>query len=110
MSPVKASALCEHSAAKWWAIASRMRTASPRSASRSRPYSASVCSWVNRTPSPTRTATTRDLSTSAPRWSAMSAEATVSSAHTISAVARSQPPGNTEIRSKTRRSSSKSSS
>ena len=36
------------------AIASRMRTASPRSASRSRPYWASVCSWVNRSPSPAR--------------------------------------------------------
>ena len=49
-SPVKAAALCEHSRAKCSAIASRMRTASPRSVSRSRPYCASVCSWVNRSP------------------------------------------------------------
>ena len=49
-SPVYAAALCAHSSAKCLAIASRMRTASPRSVSRSRPYWASVWSWVNRTP------------------------------------------------------------
>ena len=86
-SPVNAAALCEHSRAKCAAIASRMRTASPRSVSRSRPYWASVCSWVNRSPPPAGTATTSDLSTRAWRWSATSAAAMVSSAHTASAVA-----------------------
>ena len=54
-----------------------MRTASPRSVSRSRPYWASVCSCVNRSRSPAGTATTSDLSTSACRWSARSAAAIV---------------------------------
>ena len=99
-----------HNRAKCAAMASRIRSASPRSASFSRPYCASVCSCVKRTSSPVGTAMTSDLSTRVWMMSARSAAASVSSAQTASAVARSQPPGNTDSRSKTRCSSSNSSS
>ena len=93
------------------AIASRTRTASPRSASCSRPYWASVCSWVKRSAvarwARRRRATCRRGRGCGRRGRRPRAS---SSAHTASAVARSQPPGNTDSRSKTRCSSSKSSS
>ncbi len=79
---------------------------SPCSSSRSAPYWRSVSSRRYRVRVSSRLAVTIDLSTSEANKSSRSSRSAFVSAQTASAAGRSNPPANTESRSKSRRSSS----